>query len=543
VKFELTPLVQAEGAILVHGVQVAGKRLRKGSTITASDVAVLREAGYDAVTTVRLEDGDVGEDEAALTVARAVCGPGLGLGAAFTGRCNIFAETRGLAVVDRERLDRCNLLDEAVTIATVSPWDLVERRDLVATVKIIPLAVRRESVAACAAITAEGGPLVRLAALERKAAGLIQTRLPGTKERVLDKTVETVRLRLAALGSELAREIRCGHDEPEVAAAIHTLRSAGVDLILILGASATVDRRDVVPAAIVRAGGTVDHFGMPVDPGNLTLIAHDGHIPLLGLPGSARSPRIHGFDWILRRLLAGLPVGGHDIMRMGAGGLLKEILARPLPRAKASPPETAGASGPPRVAALVLAAGQSRRMGAANKLLSEIDGVPMVARVVAAARASRADPVIVVTGHEAAAIRAALADHDVRFADNPEFDGGLSTSLRAGLAAMPAGVDGVVVCLGDMPLVNAALIDRLIDAFDPARDCAICVPTHLGKRGNPVLWAARFFAEMRAVAGDVGARHLIGEHEDAVCEVACDDSGPLTDIDTPEALSALRGED
>ena len=541
-KFERTPLDLAEGATLVHGVRAPGAVLKKGSVLTAEDVAALRAAGLEAVTAARLEAGDVREDDAASAVARAACGEGLSLGAAFTGRCNLFAEARGLAVIDRERLDRCNLIDETVTIATLQPYEPVAPGDLVATVKIIPLAVHEDVVAACAAAAGAPGPLVRVAAFEPISVGLIQTRLPGTKERILDKAVETLRGRLAALDGALAQELRCGHDEDEVAAAIGTLKQVGVGLILILGASATVDRRDVVPGGIVRAGGTIEHFGMPVDPGNLTLLARCGAVPVIGLPGSARSPRVHGFDWLLRRVAAGIPVSGRDIMLMGAGGLLKEIPQRPLPRAKASPRARARARQAVRVAAVILAAGQSRRMGGDNKLLREVDGAPMVARVAAAVAASRARPVIVVTGHQQAEVRAALAGTDVGFVHNPDFAEGLSTSLRCGLAALPAQIDGAVICLGDMPRVSAALVDRLIAAFDPARGRAICVPTHQGKRGNPVLWAARYFAEMQAISGDVGARHLIGEHAEAVCEVDWDDDAALVDIDTPEALAALRGD-
>lgn len=190
----------------------------------------------------------------------------------------------------------------------------------------------------------------------------------------------------------------------------------------------------------------------------------------------------------------------------------------------------------PRVGAVILAAGRSRRMGPKNKLLQEIDGVTMVARVAWSALASRARPVVVVTGHQKGAVRAALADAEVAFAHNPDFAEGLSTSLACGLDGLPAGVDGAVICLGDMPWVGAALIDRLIEAFDPAEGRAICVPTHRGKRGNPVLWAARYFDEMRQVSGDTGARHLIGVHGEAVCEVEWGDDAVLVDIDTPEAL-------
>jgi molybdenum cofactor cytidylyltransferase len=227
-------------------------------------------------------------------------------------------------------------------------------------------------------------------------------------------------------------------------------------------------------------------------------------------------------------------------MLMGAGGLLKEIPTRPQPRAE---PARSAAAAPraPRIAALVLAAGRSSRMGS-NKLLAEVAGKPMVAHVVDAALASQARPVVVVTGNEAERVAAALGDRPVQRVHNADFAAGISGSLKAGLKALGDEVDGALVCLADMPLLGAATLDRLIAAFNPVEGRAICVPTWNGKRGNPVLWSRRFFPEMAELAGDVGARHLIGEHAELVCEVAMADDAVLLDIDTPEALASLRRE-
>jgi molybdenum cofactor cytidylyltransferase len=311
----------------------------------------------------------------------------------------------------------------------------------------------------------------------------------------------------------------------------------GAELILVMGGSAITDRRDVIPAAIESAGGEVLQFGMPVDPGNLILLGEIAGKPVLGLPGCARSPRLNGFDWLLRRLMADVPVGRADIMRLGAGGLLKEIPSRPLPRAEAEA-KPAPAPRAPRIAAIVLAGGLARRMGS-NKLLAPIDGVAMVARVVDAVLASQARPVVVVTGNEAERVRGALAGRAVAFVHNPGFAEGLSASLKRGIAAVPADCDGALVCLGDMPRVTSRDLDRLIAAFNPVEGRAICVPVRDGKRGNPVLWAKRFFAEILGLAGDVGAKHLIGAYPEAVAEVATDDDGVLIDIDTPQALASI----
>lgn len=539
--FADVPIEQAEGALLVHSVRVGKQVFKKSRVLSAADVSALAEAGRTTVTVARLGPDDVGEDAAATRIAEAIAGPNLALATAFTGRCNLLATSAGVLVIDRERLDRLNLVDEAITVATLAPYDVVEPRQMATTVKIIPFAVPNAALDACIAVARDGGPLVRVAAFRARSVGLIQTRLPGIKESVLDKTVDVLNGRLAGLGCPPAREFRCEHAPSPVAGAIADLRRSGVEMVLIAGASAITDRRDVIPAAIEHAGGHIEHFGMPVDPGNLLLLgrlADETH--LLGLPGCVRSPKVNGFDWVLQRLVADLPVTPADIMRMGAGGLLKEIPTRPQPRAGTEEAAVIKAPQAPKVAAIVLAAGRSSRMGPANKLLTEVEGVPMVRRATDAALASQARPVIVVTGNEQGKVQAALRGCRVTFIHNPRFADGMSTSLQAGLAALPNSVEGVLVCLGDMPLVTGATLDRLIATFSPLEGRAICVPTWNGKRGNPVLWDRRFFVEMAELAGDVGAKHLIGEHAELVVEVAMPDDAVLTDIDTPEALSALR---
>ena len=272
---------------------------------------------------------------------------------------------------------------------------------------------------------------------------------------------------------------------------------------------------------------------MPVDPGNLLLLGAVGDVPVLGLPGCARSPKLNGVDWVLERLVAGLPVSRLDIMAMGVGGLLADMPGRPQPRAVTPLPRA------PRVAAIVLAAGQSRRMGATNKMLVPVDGKPMVVHTVESALASHAAPVVSVVGHDRDPVAAALSHLPVTLVDNPDHAQGLSTSLRAGLNAVPEDADAALVCLGDMPLVTSRHLDRLIAAYAPVEGRAIVVPTDRGKRGNPVLWDRRFFDEMRRVAGDVGARHLIGAHDDLVVEVPFDDGATALDVDTPAALADL----
>jgi molybdenum cofactor cytidylyltransferase len=535
-KFGPVPLCEAEGGVAVHSIRKPGLVLKKGTVIGKPEIAALAEAGISEIVVARIEPGDVSEDAAAAEIAAAVQGEGVRVDRAFTGRANLFAQEAGVLVVDKDAVDRLNQVDESITFATLPAYKPVVAGEMIATVKIIPFAVPIAQRDAALAVVRARAPLIRVAPYRIRKIGVVSTLLPGLAPKVIDKTLRVTEERLAPAGARIVAERRVPHERGALAAAIEEVLAAGAELVIVFGASAIADRRDVIPAAVEAVGGRIEHFGMPVDPGNLLLIGSARERPVLGAPGCARSPKENGFDWVLMRLLAGLPVSREAITGMGVGGLLMEIVTRPQPRADVVPPH------PKRIAAVVLAAGRSTRMRGSNKLLAEIARRPLVRIVAEEALASRADPVIVVAGHQRAEVEKALAGLRVRIVHNPDFAEGLGTSLRAGIAAVPADSDAAIVCLGDMPRVDAALMNRLIAAFDPDRGALVVVPTFEGKRGNPVLWSRRFFPDLMAIEGDVGARHLIGRYSEAVAEVPVEGKAALVDVDTPEALSGVKAE-
>jgi molybdenum cofactor cytidylyltransferase len=528
--------VDALGATAVHSIRQGDLVLKKGTLIGSKEVAALSAAGVKEIVVARLEPGDVSEDEAAAGIAAAVAGSGVRIDRAFTGRCNLFAQTAGVLVVDKGGIDRLNRIDEAVTLATLPAFKPVVDGEMIATVKIIPFAVAASARDAALAEAAKAKPVVRIAPYKVRKLGVVSTLLPGLSPKVVEKTLKITAARIAPAGATIVAERRVPHEQQALTRAIEDVLKAGAELVIVFGASAIADRRDVIPMAIEAVGGKIEHFGMPVDPGNLILIGKLGDASVLGAPGCARSPKENGFDWVLMRLLAGLPVSRADITGMGVGGLLMEIVTRPQPRSEPAPEKGRN------IAAIVLAAGQSTRMGAVNKMLAEIGGKPLVRIAAEQALASRAKPVIVVTGHERERVEAALAGLPLRFAHNPQYADGLGTSLKAGIAAVPEDADGAVVCLGDMPQVDHQLIDKLIAGFDPERGGLVVVPSINGRRGNPVVWSRRFFNDLMSINGDIGARHLIGSYAEAVVEVPVAGEAALTDVDTPESLSAVKAE-
>jgi molybdenum cofactor cytidylyltransferase len=535
-KFGAVPVSEALGATAVHSIRQGALVLKKGTRIGAKELAALKTAGVEEIMVARLEPGDISEDQAAADIAAAVAGAGVRADRAFTGRCNLFAETAGVLVVDRNAIDKLNTIDEAVTVATLANYKPVVEGEMIATVKIIPFAVAGSARDKAVAEAGKARPVIRVAPYTVKKIGVVSTLLPGLAPKVIDKTLKITEARIAPAGAAIIAERRVPHEQEALARAIAEVRQAGAELVIVFGASAIADRRDVIPAAIEAVGGSIEHFGMPVDPGNLMLIGRLQGQPVLGAPGCARSPKENGFDWVLMRLLAGLPVSRADITGMGVGGLLMEIVTRPQPREERVPEKGR------HIAAVVLAAGRSTRMGAVNKLIAEIGGKPLVRIAAEQAIASRASPVIVVTGHQREKVEAALDGLPVRLVHNPDYAEGLGTSLKAGIAAVPAEADGVIVCLGDMPQVDSALIDKLIAAFDPERGALVVVPSIAGRRGNPVLWSRRFFPDLMQIQGDIGARHLIGNYAEAVVEAPVAGEAALTDIDTPESFSAVKAE-
>ncbi len=541
-RFGPVPLGEARGAILAHSHRLDARMIRKGAVLDDAALEALRAAGVTEVIAARLEPGDVPEDIAADRIAAPLVSPLLARTRAATGRVNLTAETAGILITDAGKIDRLNGVDEALTVGTLPDGAVVAKRDLVGTVKVIPFAVPGTLVTVAETVARHGGPALRLHPFRALSVGLVVTELPGIKESVTEKTIAVTEARITALGGTLLPPQRVHHDTPSIAAALEGLVAQGADLLLVAGASAVVDRRDVGPEGIVRAGGEILHFGMPVDPGNLICIGRIGQRPALILPGCARSPKQNGIDLVLPRLFAGLPVGSAEISRLGVGGLLKETDARPLPREKATAEARVGPAprSAPVIAGVILGAGRSRRMAPLNKLLVvDRSGKPMIARIVDNVLSSNARPVVVVTGHQAEQVTHALGGRPVRVVHAPDYADGLSASLRAGIAAVPPEAAAAIVCLGDMPLVTGRMIDRLLEAYDPVEGRLIVLPTFRGKQGNPMLWDRRFFPEILRITGDSGARFLLAQHIEHVAEVEMSDDAVLRDFDTAESLATL----
>jgi len=464
-KFGRIPVAECEGAILAGSLRVLGKKWKKGRMLTRFDIEVLQSEAIDTVVAARLNDNDVDEDAAAEALARVLCKTGLEIRNAATGRCNLYAKHRGLLQLRPERIHAINSVDEAFTVATLPNFTTVYVGQLVVSVKIIPFAVSRKLLDSCITEACLGPSPINVFEFKPLSVGLIQTWSDGFSYNLLDKGRAMLESRAELVEAEIKESQICQHHEDDVARVLLEYFKRDFDLILLLGATAIQDRGDVIPQGIINAGGRIEHFGMPVDPGNLLLTARHRKTQILGLPGCVRSPKRNGFDFVFERLAAGLEVLPEDMMQMGIGGIIPEPPKRPVRRTVSNDLQPESKI---HVAAIVLAAGQSSRMGAKNKLFLKVGQQSMIEQVVQVLAQSAVDRVFVVTGHEKERIRQALKEESVTFVHNHDYAKGLSTSLRTALAQLPRQINAALICLGDMPLIESTDINALIEAFDPA---------------------------------------------------------------------------
>ncbi|MFQ6016393.1 MAG: molybdopterin-binding protein [Anaerolineae bacterium] len=322
-KLRTVSLEEAEGKILCHNIArpAGGKALKKGQIIGQEEIAALKKLGRETVLVVELERGDVPEDEAAARLGQAVASTGVQPGRPTAGKVTLLATHHGLLKVNVTALTQLNEI-EGLAVATLHHNSLVEAKGRVATVKVIPFALPESALQQALSLCCGGQGLIRVTPLKKRRVGLILTGSPQAEERIVQTFEPAIVGRVADLGSEVTRVLYVGQDEGEIATALKGLVGTGVELIILAGETSVMARRDVTPRGIELAGGRIEEYGAPVDPGHLFLLAYLDEIPIIGAPGCTRSRKENVVDVVLPRLLAEERLRRQDIIALGHGGLL-----------------------------------------------------------------------------------------------------------------------------------------------------------------------------------------------------------------------------
>lgn len=327
-KFTNFNLSKANGVILAHTIRLDGIKINKGTTLGIKELGLLQAVGIGSILGAQLDPDDIHENDAALDVAIALCGSHLTVGKAKRGRVNLIAKQQGVVVIDKSMVDAVNLSQTSVTIATLPEFSNTQENQIVATIKVIPFAVNNHIIDKCVAIlthsiTCSRNRAISIKAYQQHQIGLILTRNEETKATVLDATQKVTKQRLICLGNKLDYHIRCLHRPQRIRLAFQKMLTQQCDLIIVCGASVTVDVADIIPTTIVALGGRIEQFGMPVKPGNMLLLGYISTSTVIILPGCSRSPKLNGFDWVLQRYLSHTELNQNVIRQMGVGGLIK----------------------------------------------------------------------------------------------------------------------------------------------------------------------------------------------------------------------------
>jgi molybdenum cofactor cytidylyltransferase len=332
VKFGAVPINEAAGKVLAHKLIAPDGRklLNKGHVLTHADVTVLRELGIEQVIVAALAPTDLNENEAARRVGVALAGKNVRVVAPGVGRANLMSTAAGPLRINVPALNALNNIDEGITVATVREHTLVQPGQLLALVKIIPFGMAVARVEDVEATAREGAPVIEVRVLQPRQVSLILSGPDSAQAELVESFQIPVQTRIEQLGSHLDSISCVQHTEAGIAEAIAGQRHQG--LIIVAGISATIDHDDVIPAALRAAGGSVAHFGVPVDPGSLLVLGYIDQTPVIGAPGCIKSLKTNVIDMILPRLLAGERLTRADLVAMGHGGLLDDISERPMPR-------------------------------------------------------------------------------------------------------------------------------------------------------------------------------------------------------------------
>lgn len=526
-KFEERELANAIGWALAHSLKCGGKRLPKGTVLSERIVNQLADHDINTAQVFLLDDTDIDEDTAAVQAATLICGPGLSVRPAGRGRANLVAESDGV-FLPGDAVNYLNQLDDAFSVASLRSASRVNQGQLAATVKLIPY-----GLAAHILEENKKAPQCSVAKFQSFRAALVMTGPEATP-----KTMAALTERVERLHGILSGEMSSDHAVKPVCDALAKLTKTDSDLVLLLGASAISDIRDVLPTALQAAGGKIIKLGMPADPGNLLMLGQLGKKTVIGLPGCARSPALNGLDWILERFAAGMPLDKPTITSLGTGGLLKEPVGRQVPRTQGP---SRNATNLTNFSAVVLAAGRSTRAGNAHKLLSKIGDTPVITATLncigkCMEKAGHMD-IVVITGHDAERLKACLRPNSATIIHNEQFTSGMGSSLALGIQSLGRSCSYAFVCLADMPFIQPSTFLALMKQAKDQAGAAILIPTFHGKRGHPVLWSQHFFPELRKLGGDSGGKAVIQHHSEKIIEVPVEDPGILIDLDTPEMLA------
>ena len=502
------------GYLLMHSVFLKDGRIRKGKIIDQDDIRMMEKSNISKVYVGEFEEGDISENSASSLIAKAIAKSQFSISPTLSGKTNITSTADGLIEIDEEKVTKLNSLSPNIAVSTLNNHDVVYRGDHIISIKIISYVISSSDLKKIINFLKKN-KIIKLKNFTSMRFGVIYTTAKNEKRSLVEKTKKSIKSRISDYNSTIMHESVIPHDYGSLKAKIEQLIESDINCILLFLSTSITDVNDIVPSVINNLGGAVKSFGMPVDPGNLTLSGKINEVDIIAAAGSARSDTLNGLDWHLNCIHANIAVTQAMVNSLGVGGLLKDIDFAVKRKRVSKTIDTKKSN----IAAVVLCAGESKRMGSKNKLLLKVEGKTLIKNYIDNISKSNVSEIVIVTGHQSSEIEKELDGYDLKFIYNEKYREGMSTSLNTGINSLSKNINAAIICLPDMPMIGIYEINKLIEYYNPKIGHEICVATYNDQRGNPVLWDKKYFKKLMQITGDKGGRYLLPKFLDKSVEV------------------------
>jgi molybdenum cofactor cytidylyltransferase len=318
------------GGILSSSIEIYKNKnkikISKGTVISKKLIDLLLSNKVEHIECAKLDDDEIDENSAVHQISKKIITSkksNIKIQYPKNGRCNLVSSVDGIIIFQPNQLFYVNSVTNDIGIASLKAFSKVKKNQVVASIKAIPFGIKKNNVRDIINISKD---CFKVLPFQKKNIHLIQTTNQNTRTKILEKTLEVTKDRLSSCGIKKIIEKNCSHEIKSICAQLQKSIDEDADIILIFGTSAISDINDIIPQSIIEINGTILRLGMPVEPGNLILLANiknsKKHISIIGMPGCARSKKENGVDWILWRKLCDLKISSDDINHMGNGGLL-----------------------------------------------------------------------------------------------------------------------------------------------------------------------------------------------------------------------------
>ena len=522
------------GCLLMHSVFLEDGRIRKGKIIDKNDIAMMERSDIEKVQVGELEDDDIGENAASGLIAKAIATNQFSVSPTLSGKTNITSIADGLIEIDEGNVTKLNNLSPNIAVSTLNNHDVVYRGDHTVSVKIISFVISSSDLDKILNFLKKN-KIVKLKKFKSMRFGVIYTIAKNEKRSLIEKTKKSIMSRIGNYNSTIMDERVLPHNSASIKNNVVELLENNINCILLFLSTSVTDVNDIVPTVINDLGGKINSFGMPVDPGNLTLSGKINDVDIIVAAGSARSDSLNGFDWHLNCLHANIEVSQEMVNSLGVGGLLKDIDFAVKRKRVSKTIDTKKSN----IAAVVLCAGESKRMGNRNKLLLKVAGKSLIKNYIDNISKSNVSEIVIVTGYQSIEIERELEGYDVKFIHNEKYREGMSTSLNTGINSLSKNINAAIICLPDMPMIGIYEINKLIEYYNPKIGNEICIATYNDQRGNPVLWDRKYFKKLMQIKGDKGGRYLLPKFLEQSVEVVLGEAVAF-DVDNESSYKIIN---